>query len=53
MEAAADLSQSNTEAMTVLRENIVSAREAMKEQSSEKIARQNARQNEKKTNQDK
>jgi hypothetical protein len=51
MEAAAD-SQSNTEAMTVLRENIVSAREAMKEQSSEKIARQNARQNEKKTDQD-
>ena len=50
MEAAAD-SQSNTEAMTVLRENIVSAREAMKEQSSEKIARQNARQNEKKTDQ--
>ena len=48
MEAAAD-SQSNTEAMSVLRENIVSAREAMKEQSSEKIARQNARRNEKKT----
>ena len=44
MKVAADADkQQNADAMSMLKENITSSREAMKQQSTERIARQNAR----------
>jgi hypothetical protein len=39
--------------MSILKENMISAREAMKDQSSERIARENAKRNEAKANKNK
>ena len=54
MKVAADAEkQENVDAMSILKENMISAREAMKDQSSERIARENAKRNEAKTNKNK
>ena len=44
MKAAADVSkEDSTEAMTVFKENMINSRDAMKQRSAEKIARENAK----------
>jgi hypothetical protein len=49
MKVAADADkQSNADAVSILKENMISAREAMKDQTAERIARNNAKQNGKK-----
>ena len=54
MKVAADAEkQENVDAMSILKENMISAREAMKDQSAERIARENAKRNEAKTNKNK
>ena len=54
MKVAADAEkQENVDAMSILKENMISAREAMKDQSSERIARENAKRNEAKANKNK
>ena len=54
MKVAADAEkQENVDAMSILKENMISAREAMKDQSSERIARENAKRNEAKDNKNK
>ena len=51
MKVAADADkQSNAEATSILKENMISAREAMKDQTAERIAKNNAKQNGKKAN---
>ena len=54
MKVAADAEkQENVDAMSILKENMISAREAMKDQSAERIARENAKRNEAKANKNK
>jgi len=51
MKVAADADkQSNADATAILKENMISAREAMKDQTAERIAKNNAKQNGKKAN---
>jgi hypothetical protein len=51
MKVAADADkQSNADATAILKENMISAREAMKDQTAERIAKNNAKQNGKKSN---
>ena len=54
MKVAADAEkQENVDAMSILKENMISAREAMKDRSAERIARENAKRNEAKANKNK